>query len=172
MKWLNIDIIPGLILYYNKEYIGEVLSSYFLERNQPEQSSNNISFLSTYSKRSEINQGLGNVPSTRELLPPPFEMWHPSKKLQELSDEFEKKILYDRPSVPCAYCSVLMMRAAVKWIDYDLDETYDIMIAFPDLRLPLRVNNRGQTKIAVCSSCKSMKNHRFPPTLAAIPEEI
>ncbi|CAJ0890776.1 2596_t:CDS:2 [Entrophospora sp. SA101] len=47
---------------------------------------------------------------------------------------------------------MLMMRAAVKWIDYDLDKTYDIMIAFPDLQLPLHVNNRGQTKIAVCSS--------------------
>ncbi|CAJ0914972.1 7409_t:CDS:2 [Entrophospora sp. SA101] len=64
------------------------------------------------------------------------------------------------------------MRAAVKWIDYDLDKTYDIMIAFPDLQLPLHVNNRGQTKIAVCSSCKSTKNHHFPPTLVVIPEEI
>ncbi|CAH1764131.1 15333_t:CDS:2, partial [Entrophospora sp. SA101] len=96
----------------------------------------------------------------------------PSRKLQKLSDEFKKKILYNHPSVPCAYCSMLMMRAAVKWIDYDLDKTYDIMIAFPDLQLPLHVNNRGQTKIAVCSSCKSTKNHHFPPTLVVIPEEI
>jgi len=53
-------------------------------------------------------------------------MWHPSRKLQELSDKFEKKILCDHTSVPCAYCSVLMMSAAVKWVDYDPDETYDV----------------------------------------------
>ncbi|CAJ0646180.1 15625_t:CDS:2 [Entrophospora sp. SA101] len=97
----------------------------------------------------EIGQKLGNTPSTREppsLSPLSFEMWHPLRKLQELSDEFEKKILYDHPSVPCAYCSMLMMRAVVKWIDYNLDETYDIMIAFSDLQLPLRVNNRAKPR--------------------------
>jgi len=37
-----------------------------------------------------------------------------------------EKILCDHTSVPCAYCSVLMMSAAVKWVDYDPDETYDV----------------------------------------------
>ncbi|CAJ0911376.1 7560_t:CDS:2 [Entrophospora sp. SA101] len=64
------------------------------------------------------------------------------------------------------------MSTAVKWVDYDPDETYDLMTAFPKLQLPLHVNNKGHTKIAVCSSCKTVKNHHFPPVLAAIPEEI
>jgi hypothetical protein len=50
-------------------------------------------------------------------------MWHPLRKLQELSDKFEKKILCNHTSVPC---SVLMMSTAVKWVDYDPDETYDM----------------------------------------------
>jgi hypothetical protein len=54
-----------------------------------------------------------------------FEMWHPSRKLQE-PDKFEKKILCDHTSIPCSYCSILMMSAAVKWVDYDPDETYDV----------------------------------------------
>ena len=45
-------------------------------------------------------------------------------------------------------------------------------MAFPDLQLSLHVNNRGRTKITVCSSCKYMKNRHFPPILAMISEEI
>ncbi|CAJ0922920.1 7319_t:CDS:2 [Entrophospora sp. SA101] len=78
-------------------------------------------------------------------------MWHPLRKLQELSDEFEKKILYDHPSVPCAYCSMLMMRAVVKWIDYNLDETYDIMIAFSDLQLPLQASDLSSDVLPTAS---------------------
>ncbi|CAJ0880769.1 3678_t:CDS:2 [Entrophospora sp. SA101] len=64
------------------------------------------------------------------------------------------------------------MSTAAKWVDYDPDETYDLTTAFPKLQLPLRMNNQDHIKIAVCSSCKTVKNHRFPPVLAAIPEEI
>ncbi|CAJ0910518.1 4853_t:CDS:2 [Entrophospora sp. SA101] len=91
---------------------------------------------------------------------------------RQLLDEFEKKIQYDHPSTPCAYCSILMMSTAAKWVDYDPDETYDLTTAFPKLQLPLRMNNQDRIKIAVCSSCKTVKNHHFPPVLAAIPEEI
>ncbi|CAJ0898730.1 8767_t:CDS:1 [Entrophospora sp. SA101] len=64
------------------------------------------------------------------------------------------------------------MSTAVKWVDYNPDETYDLTTAFPKLQLPLRMNNQDRIKIAVCSSCKTVKNHHFPPVLAAIPEEI
>ncbi|CAJ0827967.1 90_t:CDS:2 [Entrophospora sp. SA101] len=56
---------------------------------------------------------------------------------RQLLDEFEKKIQYDHPSTPCAYCSILMMSTAAKWVDYDPDETYDLTTAFPKLQLPL-----------------------------------
>ncbi|CAJ0649600.1 14145_t:CDS:2 [Entrophospora sp. SA101] len=64
------------------------------------------------------------------------------------------------------------MSTAVKWVDYDPDETYDLTTAFPKLQLPLRMNNQDHIKITVCSLCKTVKNCHFPPVLAAIPEEI
>ena len=58
------------------------------------------------------------------------------------------------------------------WIDYDTTEEYTLPIAFPNTKIVTRKNNRGKTKIAVCSSCKSERTHRYPPILSPIPEEI
>ncbi|CAH1765952.1 11197_t:CDS:1, partial [Entrophospora sp. SA101] len=81
--------------------INQYAISNFLQtnpENQPEQSSDDISFPSTYSNRSEINCDLENAPpkcnrsyELPSLTPLTFEMWRPSRKLQKLSDEFKKK---------------------------------------------------------------------------------
>jgi hypothetical protein len=133
---------------------------------------------STYIIRGEINQNLPNAPPNNHPInfssqhDMSFTPWRPSTELQLLQTEFYNKILYDYPSTPCAYCSILMISTSVKWIDYNPNETYTLTIAFPEIQLPLRQNNRGQTKIAVCSSCKTIKNRKFPPVLSQIPEEI
>ena len=65
-----------------------------------------------------------------------------------------------------------MIKSSVKWIDYNPNEVYTLTIAFSEIHLPLHQNNRGKMKIATCSSCKNIKNRRFPPILNKIPEEI
>ncbi|CAG8638969.1 17098_t:CDS:1 [Funneliformis caledonium] len=64
------------------------------------------------------------------------------------------------------------MNQTTNWIDYDTTEEYTLPIAFPNIKIVTRLNNRGKTKIAVCSSCKSKKTRRYPPILSSIPEEI
>ncbi|CAJ0834760.1 13080_t:CDS:2 [Entrophospora sp. SA101] len=51
---------------------------------------------------------------------------------------------------------MLMMRAVVKWIDYNLDETYDIMIAFSDLQLPLRRQIPEEISAVPMKHCKHL----------------
>ena len=111
-----------------------------------------VSFLSTYVKRNEINQNLQNAPLDNQPNipsspfshyhyhhhhhdPTMFRPWRPSKNLILLLEEFDKKILHDFPSIPCAYCSILMMSASIKWIGYNADEEYTLKIAFPNERL-------------------------------------
>ena len=138
----------------------------------------NDHLLSTYTRRNEINQNLSNALLNNHPINfssrhnTSFQPWSPSTKLKSLQMEFQNKILYNYPSTPCAFCSILMMSSSVKWIDYNPNEIYTLTIAFPEIRLPLRQSNRGQTKIAVCSSCKTIKNRKFPPVLSQIPEEI
>ncbi|CAJ0927193.1 920_t:CDS:2 [Entrophospora sp. SA101] len=141
-----------------------------------------VSFLSTYVKRNEINQNLQNAPPNNQPnIPSPhyyshdsttFQPWRPSKNLILLLEEFDKKILYDYPSTPCAYCSILMMSTSIKWINYNADEEYTLKVAFPNEKLSLKINNNGEVKVAVCSSCKTVKNRRFPPALTPVPDEI
>ncbi|CAH1766630.1 3589_t:CDS:2, partial [Entrophospora sp. SA101] len=141
-----------------------------------------VSFLSTYVKRNEINQNLQNAPPNNQPnIPSPhyyshdsttFQPWRPSKNLILLLEEFDKKILYDYPSTPCAYCSILMMSTSIKWINYNADEEYTLKVAFPNEKLSLKTNNNGEVKVAVCSSCKTEKNRRFPPALTPVPDEI
>ncbi|CAJ0824502.1 19526_t:CDS:2 [Entrophospora sp. SA101] len=103
---------------------------------------------------------MNNYPISDFIVPDPdtHRPWRPSEKLLELLDEFEKKILYDHPSTPCAYCSILMMSTAAKWVDYDPDETYDLTTAFPKLQLPLRMNN--QDCIRLPFACRAKQLHR------------
>ncbi|CAG8705489.1 15267_t:CDS:1, partial [Cetraspora pellucida] len=74
------------------------------------------------------------------------EPWQISDKLEELIKEFQEKILYDHPPIPCAYCSILMMNQTTYWIDYNDSENYTLPIAFPNTRIITHVNNRGKKK--------------------------
>ncbi|CAG8714123.1 5125_t:CDS:2, partial [Funneliformis mosseae] len=71
-------------------------------------------------------------------------------KLNNLLNEFQENILYDHPSIPCAYCSILIMNQTTNWIDYDTTEEYTLPIAFPNIKI----------------------TRRYPPILSSIPEEI
>ena len=45
---------------------------------------------------------------------PTFLHWRPSKELQSLQDKFNEKILMQFPSIPCAFCSILMFPTNAK----------------------------------------------------------
>src|SRR6185369_7613301 len=119
-------------------------------------------------QRNEINQNLvGNLKNvnnndtepchdntnfTMSSYPLPS-IWRPSQKLIELFNEFQYKILYDYPHVPCCYCSILMFRSKAQWVNYDQSEEYTLKIAFPDISVYTYMNNRGQVKVSICGSC-------------------
>ncbi|CAG8670787.1 261_t:CDS:2, partial [Funneliformis mosseae] len=71
-------------------------------------------------------------------------------KLNNFLNEFQETILYDHPSIPYAYCSILMMNQTTNWIDYDTTEEYTFPIAFPNIQI----------------------THQYPPILSLIPKEI
>ena len=94
-------------------------------------------FLS-YVNQNKINQNLPNalLNNNPSNIPSYYNpTWHPSQKLRSLLMEFNDKILYDHPSIPCGYCSILMMKSSVKQIDPN--ETYTLTIAFPEIHLTL-----------------------------------
>ncbi|CAJ0880506.1 11865_t:CDS:2 [Entrophospora sp. SA101] len=150
------------------------------------------SFLNSYVHHNEINQKLSNAPAShndvgnvsnnndftdgncdandqdlRHILP-----WTPSPMLQLLSKKFKDDILYDYPNIPCAYCSMLMPKLSVKWLTYDPEESYKLTVAFPEISLYVRLNNRNITQVAVCNGCKNPRTRRYAPLLRKIPDEI
>ena len=133
------------------------------------------SLFGNYTERNHITQNTQNIQNINPTSPPSTindRPWKISTKLKNLLDEFQQTILYDHPSTPCAYCSILMTNQAINWIDYNTSEEYTLPIAFPNIRIVTRINNRGKSKIAVCTSCKSEKTRRYPPILSPIPNEI
>ncbi|CAJ0920148.1 21322_t:CDS:2 [Entrophospora sp. SA101] len=92
--------------------------------------------------------------------------------LQLLSKKFKDDILYDYPNIPCAYCSMLMPKLSVKWLTYDPEESYKLTVAFPEISLYVRLNNRNITQVAVCNGCKNPRTRRYAPLLRKIPDEI
>jgi len=101
---------------------------------------------------------------------PTFLHWRPNKKLQLLQDKFNEKILMQFPSVPCSFCSMLMLPANAKWIQKEDDRIYPLTLAFSD-EIPVEhINN--SSKIAVCSSCKDSRLRRLPPNIVELPPEI
>src|SRR6185312_1839419 len=56
----------------------------------------------------------------------------------------------------------------VKWVYFNIYETYSLRIAFPDISLT--TNPRNPAKIAVCNTCKPIPSHRFyqPATYSAM----
>ena len=161
--------------------------SNFIESNltsQQQPHTFDTSFLGNYVERNQINQNIQNSQNTipnnqnyTSICTSSFSTisnrpWQISEKLKSLLNEFQETILYDHPSISCAYCSILMLNQMTNWIDYDTTEEYTLPIAFPNTKIVTHINNRGKTKIAVCSSCKSERTHRYLPILSPIPKEI
>ncbi|CAG8629587.1 1277_t:CDS:2, partial [Ambispora leptoticha] len=129
-----------------------------------------------YILRNDINQTQANANneptyhntqphSRQELLSP----WIPSPKLLALLHQFNTKILYDHPHIPCCYCSILMFESTTQWITVEPNAQYTLPLAFPEIPIHVNANN---TKVAICASCKTKKTRRFPPILSQIPPEI
>ena len=79
--------------------------------------------------------------------------WNPTRELCNLLNEFNNKILFDYPKVPCAYCSILLMQDSIKRLPYDENERYTLVRAFPQIDLSTRINRKSVKQVAVCSSC-------------------
>ena len=88
-------------------------------------------FMKPYIYRNEMNLNLPNAPAqdddrTRfEIILPSSITHNPfsaEANLQKLINEFQTKILHDYPSIPCAYCSILMMKDSTKWLPYNPEE--------------------------------------------------
>ncbi|CAG8698855.1 1506_t:CDS:2 [Gigaspora rosea] len=155
---------------------------YHISTNQPSNNNQKINTLTStpifapYSTRNDLNPTVTNEQinnnfnlalnnNTRSLLPdiynsPPTTIppWTPTNKLLALYHQFESKILYNYPHIPCCYCSILMFRFAVHWITFDPNTQYTLPLAFPDIPIYLNENN---SKVAICSS--------FSPELEAVP---
>jgi hypothetical protein len=102
-----------------------------------------LSLFRSYIHRNEINQNLSNAPSAilptlsqsgaNTLSPISNSSSTQSPALRRLLREFEEKILFDHPHIPCAYCSILMTKSSARWTRYDVNERYTLKIAFPDV---------------------------------------
>src|SRR6185369_17345581 len=116
------------------------------------------SLFQSYIHRDEINQNLSNAPSTvvptssqsgiNILSPIPTSPSTPSPALRRLLCEFEEKILFDHPNIPCAYCSILMTKSSARWMHYDMNEQYTLKTAFPDIDTVTQRNNRNVVQVA------------------------
>ena len=159
--------------------------SMFVEEaeDHPEEQPTNLNDVSfePYIYRNEINQNLSNTPTQNndqirfEIVSSPSTHYNPFSseiKLQRLINQFQTKILHDYPSIPCAYCSILMMKDSTKWLPYDEEERYTLTLAFSDIPVYIRENNRRVIQVAVCNGCKNSKTRRYPPILTEIPLEI
>ncbi len=96
--------------------------------------------------------------------------WRPSKKLQSLQDKFDKKILMQFPSIPCAFCSILMFSTNAKWIQKEDNRIYPLTLVFSSKEPVEHIND--SSKIAICSTCKDSRLRRSPPNIVKILPEI
>ncbi len=99
-----------------------------------------------------------------------FIYWRPSKQLQSLQKRFDDKILIQFPSVPCAFCSILMFPTNAKWIQKEENRVYPLTLVFPNEQPVEHIND--SSKIAVCSTCKEPRLRRSPPNIIDTPAEI
>ncbi|CAG8716168.1 9087_t:CDS:1 [Gigaspora margarita] len=113
--------MPHTIDHY---YLSTQASNIVLEPNLEIENDSSPHIFVLYTQCNEINQTLTtkNINNTEPPLqcnPPTPEPinnlpWTPSNKLLTLLHQFESKILYDHPYIPCCYCSILMFRSATQ----------------------------------------------------------
>src|SRR3954471_9818002 len=89
-------------------------------------SKTNITF-QPYIHHNEINQNMSNTSNYENdvqfqmIVPTSIPHNHiiPEVNVASLILKFQSKILYDYPSIPCTYCSMLIMKSSAKWQTYD-----------------------------------------------------
>ncbi|CAJ0904825.1 4022_t:CDS:1 [Entrophospora sp. SA101] len=110
------------------QFFNSTSDEYENSENPTENTHDDINIFQSYIHRNEINQNLPNNPrfNTQLDVTHSFPMnpnlnlpWSPSLDLRHLLQEFENKILFEYPNIPCAHCSILMMKSNTKWIHYD-----------------------------------------------------
>src|SRR6266542_6405255 len=79
-----------------------------------------------------------------------FIYWRSSKQLQSLQKRFDDKILIQFPSVPCAFCLILIFPTNAKWIQKEENRVYPLTLVFSDKQPVEHIND--SSKIAVCST--------------------
>lgn len=133
-----------------------------------------------YIYRNKINQNLLNAPIENNnhtqfkivLQSSNTNPFFLQNKLQYLITKFQTKILHDYPSIPCAYCSILMTKASAKWLPYNPEEQYTLTLVLSNIPIYTRENNRKAMQVAICNGCKKQKTHWYPPILTKILFEI
>jgi hypothetical protein len=58
----------------------------------------------------------------------------------------------------------------VKWVPFDINFSYNLLLCFPQIGLFHHPND--SCKIACCKTCVDTRKRRFPPQLDPIPTEI
>jgi len=72
--------------------------------------------------------------------------------------------------MPCCHCSKLLTPDEVKWVPFDINFSYNLLLCFPQIGLFHHPND--SCKIACCKTCVDTRKRRFPPQLDPIPTEI
>ena len=151
--------------YQNRDEINQNLSNAPSSSVRINSSDNNFIPIATVTTNYQSNDHSYNVPSNNCF-------WNPTRELCNLLNEFNNKILFDYPKVPCAYCSILLMQDSIKWLPYDENERYTLVRAFPQIEPTTRINRKSVKQVAVCSSCLKPSSQRMPPVLSMVPPEI
>lgn len=88
--------------------------------------------------------------------------WRPSRELLKTKHYLNSVRFFYYPCMPCCHCSKLLTPDEVKWVPFDSNSSYNLLICFPS----------DSRKIACCKTCINARKRRFPPQLDPIPTEI
>jgi len=95
--------------YQNRDEINQNLSNAPSSSVRINSSDNNFIPIATVTTNYQSNDHSYNVPSNNCF-------WNPTRELCNLLNEFNNKILFDYPKIPCAYCSIFLMQDSIKWL--------------------------------------------------------
>src|ERR1043165_9490286 len=74
------------------------------------------------------------------------------------------------PSIPCAFCSILMLPTNAKWIQKEDNRIYPLTLVCSNEKPVEHINN--SSKVAIYSTCKDLRLCRSLPNIVEIPPEI
>jgi len=96
--------------------------------------------------------------------------WRPSRELLKTKQYLNSVQFFYYPCMPCCHCSKLLTPDEVKWVPFDNNFTYNLLICFPQVSLFHHPSD--SQKIACCKTCNDARKRRLPPQLDSIPTEI